>query len=207
MIVSRKLKTVLITGLTASILSGCTASLIGGAALGAADFAVDRRLAITQLDDEQIELSIKNRANTLLNQYNNSKSTTSYSVISYNHKVLLIGQAATEQERSAIEQVARSQAKVQQVYNYIQVFPSARTIGHINYDTWVTSKVRTRLLGSSGNVYPGHVKVATFNSITYVMGLLTPAQQTATTQVVSTTQGVRQVVTLYETYYPNSNNQ
>ena len=77
-----------------------------------------------------------------------------------------------------------------------------RTIANINYDTWLTSKIRSKLLalGTSG-VYPGHVKVVTFNSTAYVFGLLTPAQQTLVTNTVRTTAGIQQVVTLYENYY------
>lgn len=202
----RSLKTLALTSVVISVLSACsTATLIGsGVAAGAAaDFAVDRRLAEVQVEDTALELRIKQRANSLLKQYN-PQTTTSFSVISYNRKILLIGQAANPQEKRLIQQVASSDPKVSDGFNYIDVSPMPRTVSDINQDTWITSKVRTRLL-ASGGVYPGHVKVATFNRVVYVLGLLTPAQQAATTQIVRTTTGVRGVITLYEPYYPARN--
>ncbi|ULJ63520.1 BON domain-containing protein [Wielerella bovis] len=201
----RSLKVFILASVIMGTLNACsTATLVGSgiAAGAAADFAVDRRLATAQLDDQAMELSVKQRASSLVKQ-SNPQSTTTFSVISYNRKIFLIGQAANQQERLLVEQAARTETKATSVYNLIQILPTVRTVANINHDTWITSKVRTRLL-ASGGVYPGHVKVATFNGITYVWGLLTPAQQAATTQVVRTTSGVRQVVTLYETYYPTN---
>ena len=59
------------------------------------------------------------------------------------------------------------------------------------------------MLGVNG-VYPGRVKIVTYDGVTYVMGILTPEEQTAVTQRVSTTAGVQKVVTLYQSYMPNN---
>ena len=53
-------------------------------------------------------------------------------------------------------------------------------------------------------VYFGHVKVVTYDGTAYVMGILAPNQQAAVTERVRTTPGVREVVTLYETYQPET---
>ena len=49
-----------------------------------------------------------------------------------------------------------------------------------------------------------HVKVVTYNGVTYVMGILTPEEQALVSNTVSTTAGVQQVVTLYETFVPSN---
>ena len=194
------IKQLIIASLIASTLSGCATAIIGGAAAGANSIA-NRRTIGTQTEDEGLELRIRQKAYALIRQSNTGSGAT-LSVISYNRKVLLLGQVPNENDRQLAEQAARSEPQAQTVYNYINVSPQIRTIANINYDTWLTSKIRSKLLalGTSG-VYPGHVKVVTFNSTAYVFGLLTPAQQTLVTNTVRTTAGIQQVVTLYENYY------
>ena len=194
------LKTLLAAAAIIGTLGGCGTAVIGGAAVGANAIA-NRRTIGTQTEDEGLELRIRQKAYALIRQSNTGSGAT-LSVISYNRKVLLLGQVPNENDRQLAEQAARSEPQAQTVYNYINVSPQTRTIANINYDTWLTSKIRSKLLalGTSG-VYPGHVKVVTFHRPAYVFGLLTPAQQTLVTNTVRTTAGIQQVVTLYENYY------
>ena len=65
-------------------------------------------------------------------------------------------------------------------------------------------EVRTALLGIQG-LYPGRVKIVTYEGVTYILGILTPAEQDIVTQQVRTTAGVQKVVTLYQNYTPTTN--
>ncbi|KLT72901.1 hemolysin [Neisseria arctica] len=192
-------RNLILAALLATGLSGCVGAALGGAALGGAA-AIDRRSTGAQADDGVMEVRIRNTAQTYLRQNN---QTTGYdpklAVVSYNRHILLLGQVATEGEKQFVEQVARSEQAAQAVYNYIEIAPQARTFNDVAADTWNTSKVRTTLLGIQG-VIPSRVKIVTYGNVTYVMGILTPAEQAAVTEKVSTTAGVQKVVTLYETF-------
>lgn len=180
-------------------LNGCVGALIGGAAVGA-NSALDRRTTGAQADDEVMELRIKTVASSYLKQKNTIPGySPTVSVVSYNRHILLLGKVSSEEEKRFAEQVARSEQSVRAVYNYIDVVAKSRTFGEIGSDVWGTAKVRTALLGIQG-VYPGRVKIVTYDGITYVMGVLTAAEQVAVTQRVSTTPGVQKVVTLYQNY-------
>ena len=197
------IKHIIAASLIISTLGGCATAIVGGAAAGANSIA-NRRTIGTQFDDETTEMHIRTNAKALIKQ-NNPNSTATLSVISYNRKVLLLGQVPSETEKQLAEQAARNEPQVQHVYNYINVSSEPRTVANINYDTWLTSKLRSKLLTlASSGVYPGHVKVVSFNSVVYVFGLLTPEQQTLVSNTVSSVAGVQQVVTLYETYAPAS---
>nr|WP_314485967.1 BON domain-containing protein [uncultured Kingella sp.] len=197
------IKHIIAASLIISTLGGCATAIVGGAAAGANSIA-NRRTIGTQFDDETTEMHIRTNAKALIKQ-NNPNSTATLSVISYNRKVLLLGQVLTETEKQLAEQAARNEPQVQNVYNYINVSSEPRTVANINYDTWLTSKLRSKLLTlTTSGVYPGHVKVVSFNSVVYVFGLLTPEQQTLVSNTVSSVAGVQQVVTLYETYTPAS---
>ncbi|MCQ9327147.1 BON domain-containing protein [Neisseria dentiae] len=192
-------RTLLATALTAALLSGCVGAVLGGAAVGGAS-ALDRRSTGTQADDNVMEVRIKNTALSYLRQNNQTEGfEPKLSVVGYNRHILLLGHVANESDRAFVEQVARSEQSVQEVYNYISVSPQKRTFGNVSSDTWSTSKVRTTLLGIQG-VIPSRVKIVTYDGVTYVMGILTPAEQAAVTERVSTTSGVKKVVTLYQTY-------
>ena len=195
------LKTLSTAALAARLLGGCAAAVIGGAAAGTSS-VIDRRTTGAQADDQIIELRVKNTASSYLKQNSPADGfTPKLSVVSYNRHILLLGKVANESERQFVEQVARSEQSAQAVYNYIEVNPQARSLGNISADTWSTAKVKTMMLGASG-VYPGRVKIVTYDGVTYVMGILTPEEQAAVTQKVSTTAGVQKVITLYQTYTP-----
>lgn len=191
------------TVLTAFFLSGCAAALIGGAAAGTSS-VIDRRTTGAQADDQIMEMRVKNTAISYLKQNNNLEGyNPNLSIVSYNRHILLLGKVATEDERRFVEQVARSEQSAQAVYNHIEIAPQVRSFGNISADTWSTTKVKTVMLGVNG-VYPGRVKIVTYDGVTYVMGILTPEEQAAVTQRVSTTAGVQKVVTLYQSYMPNN---
>ena len=190
-----KIKILSATVLTAFFLSGCAAALIGGAAAGTSS-VIDRRTTGAQADDQIMEMRVKNTAISYLKQNNNLEGyNPNLSIVSYNRHILLLGKVATEDERRFVEQVARSEQSAQAVYNYIEIAPQARSFGNISADTWSTTKVKTVMLG---------VKIVTYDGVTYVMGILTPEEQAAVTQRVSTTAGVQKVVTLYQSYMPNN---
>ena len=190
-------KTIALLTLLSSSLTGCVATAIGGMAV-AADSIANRRSIGAQADDSVMELRVYSNANSLIKQAfpNNNASL---SVTSYNRKILLLGQVQNEQEKQLAEQAARSETNMEQVYNFINVSSDVRSIGHVNNDTWITSKARAKLLTVSG-VYSGQVKVVTFNSIVYLMGILTPEQQSAVVDKIRTIDGIQQVVTLFENY-------
>ncbi|MGF6147986.1 outer membrane lipoprotein [Kingella potus] len=197
---TNRLKTLSAALLAALLLNGCAAAIIGGAAAGTSS-AIDRRTTGAQADDQIIELRVKNTATAYLKQHSPADGfTPNLSVISYNRHILLLGKVANESERQFVEQVARSEQSAEAVYNYIEVNPQARSFGSISADTWSTAKVKTMI--GAGGVYPGRVKIVTYDGVTYAMGILTPEEQAAVTQKVSTTAGVQKVITLYQNYTP-----
>ena len=184
-------------------LSGCFTALVGAGAFGVMS-ATDRRSTGAQADDQVMEVRTQNTALTHLRNNNTMQGfEPKLSVVSFNRQVLLMGLVASEADKAFVERVARAQPNAEKIYNYIQVATSARGFGEVSNDSWVTSKVRTTLLGTKG-VSSNHVKVVTYNGVTYVMGILTPEEQALVSNTVSTTAGVQQVVTLYETFVPSN---
>lgn len=180
-------------------LTGCPAVLVGGATVGTLS-VIDRRTTGAQADDKIMEVRIHDGAISYLNsQAQESKFQPTLSVISYNRQILLLGLVASENDKNLVERVARAQPAAQKIYNYIDIATQNRKLSHVTDDTWVTSKIRSNLLNTKG-VSANHVKVVTYNGVTYVMGILTPDEQQAATTAISTTSGVQKVITLYQTF-------
>lgn len=196
----KKYLSALALGLCLTItLTGCPAVLVGGATVGTLS-VIDRRTTGAQADDKIMEVRIHDGAISYLNsQAQESKFQPTLSVISYNRQILLLGLVASENDKNLVERVARAQPAAQKIYNYIDIATQNRKLSHVTDDTWVTSKIRSNLLNTKG-VSANHVKVVTYNGVTYVMGILTPDEQQAATTAISTTSGVQKVITLYQTF-------
>ncbi|MCF7521895.1 BON domain-containing protein [Neisseria sp. ZJ106] len=192
---------VLAAVLAATVLSGCVGALVGGAAVGTKS-AIDRRTTGAQTDDNVMALRVEQTALSYLRQNNQTAGyTPKLNVVSYNRRLLLLGQVSSEGEKQFVGQIARSEQAAEGVYNYITVASPARSINDVVADTWGTSKVRTSLLGVSAATQ-ARTKIVTYDNITYVMGILTPEEQALVTQKVSTTLGVQKVITLFQNYTP-----
>ena len=199
----KTLSTLLLAACLTGALSACVPALIGGAAIGTLS-ATDRRSTGAQTDDQVMELRIQETALSYLRAHNQVAGfEPKLSIISYNRQLLLLGLVATEADKAFVERTARAQPAAQKIYNYIEVAQQGRGLGNVADDSWITSKTRTTLLNAPG-LSPNHVKVVTYNGVTYVMGILTPTEQQSATQIVSTTAGVKKVVTLYQTFEPTA---
>ncbi|MCL6264549.1 BON domain-containing protein [Craterilacuibacter sp. RT1T] len=183
-----KLRALVLASVCAATLSGCVALVAGGAATGAL-VASDRRSSGTYVDDQAIELKAARQVADKL-------PSSHVNLTSYNRTVLLSGEAASDAARASAEMIARSQPNVQRVYNYLVVAPVSGITERSN-DTWLTSKVRARLLDGKGYP-PNAIKVVSERGVVYMLGLVTRAEGEAAARVASETSGVQQVVTLYE---------
>ena len=184
----RKIITLLLATSVASSLTACFPLIAGGMAATAL-VATDRRSSGTYVEDQTIEL----KTTRLISE---RFATARVAVTSYNRAVLIVGEAQDEAQRQAIELLIRGVPNVQRVYNHLVVAPPS-TLAQRNNDTWITTKVRTRLL--EGNGYPPQaIKVVTDRGTVYLFGLVTTAEGSAAANVASTTTGVQHVVTLFD---------
>jgi osmotically-inducible protein OsmY len=171
-------------------LNGCAAPGAGGKTTNATA-ADERRGPGVYLDDEAIELHGLNRMHELFPQ-----DSVSVSVTSFNHNVLLTGQAPDEATRTKIEETIKSISKVGTVYDRIAVAGVESVASEVK-DSAITANVKTRLLTGSGVNFI-HVKVVTEGGVVYLMGLLTHSGADAAAQTAATTGGVLKVVKLVE---------
>jgi osmotically-inducible protein OsmY len=177
--------------LAAATIAGCAPIVVGGAMVGGAIVASDRRSVGIQLEDEAIERRI-NRA--LVDRF--ERGTINISVTSYNRKVLLTGEVLTAEAKAEAERIAAGAENVRAVLNELGV-GRLSTVGSRAKDTAISGKVRAAFIESK-QVPAGAVKVTTERAIVYLLGRVTPAEGDAAAQVAARVSDVLGVVKAFD---------
>lgn len=179
-------------------LQGCVPAVIGGTAV-AAKVISDPRTIGTQIDDETLE----ERVLAKLNKDPQLKKYARLNVVSYNNRILLIGQVPNQALKNRATKIAASVEYVREVFNYLAIGPNL-SAGRILKDSWITSKAKSELLITKGVKSPD-IKVITENGIVYLMGEVTPIEAQIAVNVVRKIDGVKKVIVLFQ-YITLSNN-
>ena len=175
------------------VLHGCAAAIVGGAAVGTMS-ALDRRPTKVQTDDEAIEWKAMQ---AIPEQY---KATSHVNFTSFNRRLLITGEAPSEEAKAAIDESARNVQGVREVINDLGIGPVS-SLGSRSTDSYITSKVKGRLVDAK-EVSANQVKVITERANVYLMGLLTEQETKVAVQVARTTTDVRRVINVIEVISP-----
>ncbi len=108
-------------------------------------------------------------------------------VTAYQGKVLLTGQSPSADLASRAKQIAMGVDGATEVYNEIRTGQKV-SLGTSSSDTWITTKIRSQLLGSD-QVKSSNVKVTTENGEVFLLGLVTQQEATAAADVASRVSG------------------
>ncbi|HQW38079.1 MAG TPA: BON domain-containing protein [Usitatibacteraceae bacterium] len=189
----RRLLPFLALAIAAPLLSGCFGLAAGG--IGAAALLVDdRRTTGIYVEDENIEWKALAK---ITGDFKGSHVNST----SFNRKVLLTGEAPTEETRKAVEEAVKSIPSVREVTNEIVVAGNSSITSRGN-DSIITSNVKARMVGN-GKFSPNHVKVVTEAGAVFLMGILTQGEGDAAVEIARSTSGVSRVVKAFE-YVPET---
>jgi len=176
--------------LVAASLSGCVPVLMGGAMVGTAAVATDRRTAGIQLEDTSIDARIRGA----ISEHHGDKAQVTPS--SYNRKVLLVGTVPDENTRTHIGRLAAAVENVEAVNNLISIGPT-RSLSNAANDSLIASQVRAALLATNG-LPSSAFSVTTHANVVYLQGRVSRSEGDTAARVASKLKGVGKVVTLYE---------
>lgn len=164
--------------------------LVGGAMVGGTLVASDRRTSGAQLDDEAIELRAANQIRT------NLGTRVRVSVVSYNRRVLLLGEVPSLQDRELVEQLVSRVDNVASVVNELAIMNSP-SLAERSSDALTTARVKARLLDAP-DLKANAFKVVTEGGTTYLLGRVSQREADRATEVVRSASGVQKVVRILE---------
>lgn len=172
-------------------LQGCVAAVIGGGAV-AAKVATDPRTTGTQIDDETLEFKVENA----VEKDAQIKAEGRVNAVSYNGRILLIGQVPNSDVKDTATALAKGVEGVNEVYNELTVSPKI-SFAQISKDSWLTTQVKSKMF-VDGRVKATDVKVISENGEVFLLGNVTQSQANAAADIASKISGVKKVIKVFK---------
>ena len=135
-------------------------------------------------------------AQTLIDHSKTLKGRSHISVATFNHIMLMIGQAQTPELRDYAYKLVSNVKHVQRIYNEVIIAGSTSLIQRAN-DAWITTKEKASMLAAKG-LNSTQIKVVTESSVVYLMGLVSREQGKLAANVARRVPGVRKVVKVFQ---------
>ena len=186
---ARRLAGALTVAAIAAALGGCAAAVVGGA-VATGMVATDRRSTGAQLDDQNIELRA---ASSLSGTFGDRAHIN---VTSFNAKVLITGEVATEADKQQAFQIVSQVQGVRSVVNELAVMP-VTSLSQRSSDSLITAKVKASMVDAS-DVFGTLFKVVTERNTVYLMGRVTQVEANRATEIARSVSGVQRVVRVLE---------
>ena len=188
--VLHRLSTVALLAATlAAPLTACAPLLLGGAVFGGTMVFVDRRTTGTQVEDQAIEIKAGLEARR-------AAPSGHINTTSYNRRLLITGEVASEGERKAAGQAAGRVENVRLVDNELAVAGNT-SISARSSDSVITAKVKAGFIDAK-DLQAQAIKVVTERGIVYLMGIVTEREASRATDMARTVAGVNKVVRVFE---------
>lgn len=182
---------VLFATLAAALLSSACAPLVlGGAMVGGALMATDRRTSGTQLEDQGIELKASARIKEQLGD------RVHISLNSYNRLVLITGEARSEADRTALTNIASGVENVQRVLNETAVMGHSSLSSRSN-DVLIATKIKANLVDARDLISNAFYVVVERGDV-FIMGRVSEREANRAVEITRGVGGVQKVVRAVE---------
>ena len=177
--------------MTSIVTTGCTTNYLTNSTEGTYGVPMTERTIPQRLLDRSIEHTVK------INVYGlkeDLQQTSRMGIDSFNSEVLLTGEVPTEAIKLEVEKVVSSMPDVRHVYNELNVSASKGYSSTV-HDGYITSKLLAKVAASDG-VKASQIKAVTNDGVVYIMGRMTPTQQSHLIDIANSTVGVTELVLL-----------
>jgi osmotically-inducible protein OsmY len=177
--------------LAAALMStACAPLMVGGAMVGGALMATDRRTSGTQVEDQGIELKGGARVREQFG------SRVHVNVNSYNRLVLLTGEVPSEADRAAVERAVAQVENVSRVLNELAIAGNSSLTSRSN-DVALASKIKLSLIDARDLISNAFYVVVERGTV-YVMGRVTEREASRASEIIRGISGVQRVVRAFE---------
>lgn len=185
-------RNLLLAPVLAIALSGCIPALVAGAAIATVDIIHDRRTAGEYVDDNTIELTARN----YLLSKPEIRAAAHVKSTSWNGILLITGEVDDEAIKQDMVAYFQNIDGVRQLVDETTITGKTALLARTN-DTWITTKVKSRLVLKTG-LDANRVKVVTTRGSVYLMGIVTEDEGQRATQLARAVKGVARVVKVFE---------
>lgn len=145
-----------------------------------------------RISDESIELTA--RKNLTRIDGVNEKSVR-VAIDSFRREVLVTGEVPNQTIKANIESMLKSMKDVTAVYNYLTIADTPKSQSHTVHEGYLKSKIIARLIINKG-IKASQYKIVVRDRTAYIMGHMTPEQQSYVLDAIQSTSGMASAVTL-----------
>lgn len=184
------LKKLLPLALALASLSACAPLVVGGAMVGGALMATDRRTAGTQVEDQGIELKAALRLRETLGDRVHISATA------YNRVLLLTGETKDEADKARAQQIAAQVDNVSRVVNELQPGFLSSLTSRSN-DLVLKAKVKATLIDAA-DLMSNAFEIVVERGEVYLMGRVTEREAHRAAELVRGIPGVNKVVRVFD---------
>ncbi len=153
--------------------------------------STNKRTLGTKINDQQLETY----ARVNLNKASKQLEDAHINIDSFNGLVLLTGQVPNEQLRNLAGDTIGKINSVRQVHNELATATPTNFQAR-SKDSWITTKIKTKLVASS--IQSRRILIITEAQTVFLMGLVSRHEADRITNVAKNTNGVKQVVKVFE---------
>lgn len=185
----RSMLVLLLGAATLGALTACAPVILGGMVVGGMA-AVDRRTSGAQVEDKTIEIKGSSRLGDALGD------VAHINITSYNRKVLLTGEVASEADKQKAQRIAEGIENVRSVVNELAIL-GISTLTQRSSDVLVTTRAKGALLDDK-SIDGLAFKIVTERGTVYMLGRVTEREANRATEIIRATNGVQRVVKVLE---------
>jgi len=172
------------------LLGACAPLMVGGAMVGGAMVAIDRRTSGAQVEDQAVELKASPRIREAIGDRGH------VNVTSYNRAVLITGEVPTDADRAAVEGAVSRMENVRSVLNELGVMGNSSLTARSS-DTIISGRVKAAFIDAK-DLHANVVKVVTERGVVYLMGRVTEREAARAAEITRGIPGVLKVVRVFE---------
>jgi len=184
-------RALLLTTLAAALLnSACAPLLIGGAMVGGALVATDRRTSGSQLEDQGIEVKAASRVRDQLGE------RVHVNINSYNRLVLITGEANSEADRARLSAIVGGVENVSSVLNETEIMGPSSYTSRSN-DVLIAGKVKATLVDAK-DLLSNAFYVVVERGTVFLMGRVSEREASRAVELTRSISGVKKVVRAFE---------
>lgn len=177
--------------ISSMVIGGCTTNYLTNSTEGTYGVPITERTIPQRLLDRSIEHTVKVNIYGLKEDL---QQTSRIGIDSFNSDVLLSGEVPTEAIKAEIEKVVSSMPDVRRVYNELVVSASKGYSSTVQ-DGYITSKILAKI-AANNSIKTSQIKTVSNNGVVYIMGRVTPTQQSHLVDIANSTVGVTELVLL-----------
>lgn len=160
----------------------------------AAQLVYDRQSIKTGIDNHSLHVKANH---ALFDKYPHLKKAN-ISLVTFNKDLIAIGQVPNQAEKKLVTKTLKPLEGARRFFNELTIGSNTSMVQAIR-DSWLTAKLRTKMVAENG-VEPSRFKIVTEKNVIYILGDVKKAQANKVVALAQQVSGAKKIVRILRYY-------